>query len=65
MPYFPPAIDAGQQSVDENGAPILIESSESFTVRRNRQLLFSRRIDIENGGRLVFSENSALIEATP
>ena len=57
----PPGISAGAA---DSGVPIYMEANEVFTVKKNKQALFTREIQMEAGAVIVFEQRSVLIEVT-
>lgn len=62
MPYFPPPME--QAAAGNAATPVKIGSAERYEVPEDSQVIFRKRIRIENGGRLAFDNNSILVETT-
>jgi hypothetical protein len=49
----------------EAGAvPVYMDPNEVFTVKKNKQALFTQEIQIEAGAVIVFEQRSVLLEVT-
>ena len=46
------------------GVPVYMETDEVFTVKKNKQELFTREIQMEAGAVIVFEQRSVLLEVT-
>jgi hypothetical protein len=57
-PAGPPGADGGA------GVPVYMDPNEVFTVKKNKQALFTQEIQMEAGAVIVFEQRSVLIEVT-
>ena len=58
-----PAGPAGPPG-DAGAVPVYMEMDEVFTVKKNKQALFTREIQMEAGAVIVFEQRSVLLEVT-
>jgi hypothetical protein len=60
-----PAGPAGPAGADGGaGVPVYMDPNEVFTVKKNKQALFTQEIQIEAGAVIVFEQRSVLLEVT-
>jgi hypothetical protein len=58
-----PGGPAGPDGAD-GSVPVYMEANEVFSVKKNKQALFTREIQLEAGAVIVFEQRSVLLEVT-